>query len=220
MCFSATASLTAGTTLTAISGVTLTAAHRQKAGALLAAIPLLFAIQQFIEGAIWLNAENPTALGALTLAYTFFSHILWPVFVPLAVFMIERSLLRRIAVGLCVILGACASLYFLHMFSVAPATAHIVGRSIQYALPDLLAPVIIILYGCATCVSCLFSSYRLVNLFGILNYVSALVAYQFYLHTFTSVWCFFAAIMSMVIVLHFWSGEGLQKNPSAQRRKG
>jgi hypothetical protein len=57
MCFSATASFTAGAVLLGVGALTLRSAltSRQRHVLPFAAIPLLFAIQQLIEGVIWLT---------------------------------------------------------------------------------------------------------------------------------------------------------------------
>ena len=65
-----------------------------------------------------------------------------------------------------------------------------------------------LLYLAATCVSCFFSSHRVINIFGGLALLLFLVAYWFYTVAFFSVWCFFAAILSIVIYLQFKSGNG------------
>jgi hypothetical protein len=62
---------------------------------------------------------------------------------------------------------------------------------------------VLVLYIAATCVSALFSSQRIVNLFGALAFVLFVVAFWFYYVAFFSVWCFFAAILSVMIFLHF-----------------
>ena len=84
MCFSATASFSAGAFLLGIGTLTLRsamAAHQPWALPF-AAIPLLFAIQQLIEGVIWLTfrVDAPLLNSVLTHVYSFFSHVLWPVY--------------------------------------------------------------------------------------------------------------------------------------------
>ena len=54
MCFSATASFSAGAVLLGLGTLTVKSAHRRRELPL-AAIPLLFAIQQLTEGVIWLT---------------------------------------------------------------------------------------------------------------------------------------------------------------------
>src|SRR5882724_3236338 len=60
MCFSASASLAAGTLLLGLGTVTMKAARRPGEWPF-AAVPLLFAIQQFIEGTIWLSFSHDAA---------------------------------------------------------------------------------------------------------------------------------------------------------------
>ena len=58
MCFSAAASLAAGGTLSVVGGLTL-AKVKNKSELPFASIPLLFGIQQAIEGAVWLSFGSP-----------------------------------------------------------------------------------------------------------------------------------------------------------------
>ncbi|MBJ7450464.1 MAG: hypothetical protein JHC71_00100 [Blastococcus sp.] len=90
MCFSATASFTAGTALIAVGAVTLHRAQGRKELPL-AAIPLLFGLQQVSEGFLWVGLNNGLAgLQAWsTYIFSLFSHVLWPRFVPLAFLLVE-----------------------------------------------------------------------------------------------------------------------------------
>ncbi len=81
MCFSATASFSAGAVLLGLGTLTLKSTrHRNELP--FAAIPLLFAIQQLSEGVIWLtfSHEAPLLNTVMTYVYSFFSHALWPVY--------------------------------------------------------------------------------------------------------------------------------------------
>lgn len=92
MCFSATASFSAGVVLVGLGAFTLRAVLHPRE-LLLASIPLLFGIQQLIEGAVWLTFryEAPLVNSVMTYLFSPFSHVLWPVYVPLAVLLIEPS---------------------------------------------------------------------------------------------------------------------------------
>jgi len=75
MCFSATASFTAGATLSALGIATLTQI-RSRRELLLGSFPLLFAIQQFFEGLVWLTIEQTslnTINSLLTYSFLFFA---------------------------------------------------------------------------------------------------------------------------------------------------
>ena len=61
----------------------------------------------------------------------------------------------------------------------------------------------LVVYLLATCVTGLFSSHRCINAFGVLTFVLAVAAYQVSVKTFVSVWCLFAAVLSLLIYAHF-----------------
>ena len=58
------------------------------------------------------------------------------------------------------------------------------------------------LYLFATCLPSLLSSHPVVRLFGVLSAASFGLVYLFSLETLVSVWCFFAAMLSVVVALH------------------
>ena len=121
MCFSATASFSVGALLIGIGALTLkTAKHRREWP--LAAIPLLFAIQQLSEGVIWLtfSADAPLLNTVMTHVYSFFSHVLWPVYVPVAVLLIEPSGRRRRVLLTFVAAGLAVGVYLLYFLVAFP----------------------------------------------------------------------------------------------------
>lgn len=59
-----------------------------------------------------------------------------------------------------------------------------------------------VLYLAATCVSRFFSSHGFVKLFGVLSLLSFIAAYLVHVGARVSIWCFFAAILSLLIYLH------------------
>lgn len=202
MCFSATASFAAGTVLSAIGVATVARAER-KSDKVFAAIPLFFGIQQLTEGVIWLSFGSPQVLGAMTFVFLLFSHVIWPTLIPLAVFLMERGPWRRRVLAVCIAVGAVVSAYFLYYLLKEQVRPEVLNKCIAYVSPHFSKIFVLSPYTVATCASCLVSSHRFVNLFGVVVFLSALVAYQFYEIAFISVWCFFAAILSLVIYAHF-----------------
>ncbi len=204
MCFSATASFTAGTVLLGIGALTLKSASRPRELPF-AAIPLLFAIQQLSEGVIWLTFryEAPFLSAVMTHVYSFFSHVLWPLYVPVAVLLIEplrsrRRALRAFAAG-----GIGLGVYLLYMLVAFPTISRITGQHIEYVSPHFFAVAVMTLYLLSTTVSPIISSHPMVKVFGVLALLAFGLAYYFYAAWFISVWCFFAALLSAVIYLHF-----------------
>ncbi len=204
MCFSATASFSAGMVLLGIGTLTLKAA-RQPRELALAAIPLLFAIQQLSEGVIWLTFQYdvPPLNVAMTYLYSFFSHVLWPIYVPIAVLLIEPVGWRRTVQLGFVAAGLAAGLFLLQILLTFPVVSRPTGQHMEYVSPHFFAATVMTLYLLATTVSAMFSYHRLVKVFGVFALMSFGAAYFFYVRWFISVWCFFAALLSAVIYLHF-----------------
>jgi len=204
MCFSATASFTAGAALLVVGGFAIRRAS-QPAELPYASIPALFGVQQLIEGALWLTFPDkwPHLNGLLTHAYTFFSHIFWPIFVPIAVSLLEPVGWRRNVMRILALAGAVVGIYLAYFFIMDPTTSKVEGRHILYISPHFFIGSILALYVVATCVSPLMSSHKSVRWFGSVVSASLATAYLFYAYWFISVWCYFAAVISATVLLHF-----------------
>jgi hypothetical protein len=94
-----------------------------------------------------------------------------------------------------------------------PVIAKVVSRNIVYASPHFYIVPVMVLYLLATCVSCFFSSHGFVRLFGVLALVFFVAAYFVHAMALVSIWCFFAAILSVLIYVHlrFRSLGGFQR---------
>lgn len=214
MCFSATASFAAGTVLLATGAFTTHLARngRERPYAL---IPALFGAQQIIEGALWLTFPDkaPLLKTVLTYAYSIFSHVLWPIYVPLAVYMLETVPWRKKALMATAIAGTLVGLYLLYFLIRLPIVATAGEGHIDYESPHFYVGIVMTLYVLGTCVSPLLSHHRWVNWFGVGATISFLAAGTFYLTWFISVWCFFAAVMSVIVLLFF-----LRRQPASSRQ--
>lgn len=203
MCFCAAASFTAGGVLSLLGVATLKLTKRREE-VFFAMIPLLFGLQQFIEGFLWLSFQLEGKLLNVAMTYVFllFSHVLWPVFVPFSIGFMETVPWRKKVIRGFQLTGIAVAAYLLYFIVRYPINAEI-REHMVYVFPHFHIPPVLVLYIAATCVSALFSSQRIVVLFGALAFVLFLVAFWFYYVAFFSVWCFFAAILSVVIYLHF-----------------
>ena len=203
MCFSATASFTAGAILLGIGALTLRRADRV-AELPYAAIPALFGLQQLVEGGLWLTlADEASHLNSiLTHVYSLFSHVLWPIFVPIAVLLLEAVPWRRNVLKALAGAGFLSGIYLLYFWAMDPTTSKVIGHHIFYDSPHFYIGIILVLYVLGTCVSSLLSSHAEVRWFGAATLASFIAAYAFSFW-FISVWCFFAAIMSATIWLYF-----------------
>ncbi|MCF7821479.1 MAG: hypothetical protein K9M17_03435 [Mariprofundaceae bacterium] len=211
MCFSATASFIVGGSLTLLGAVTLkqvTGGKKRGAERPFAAIPLLFGIQQLVEGVLWLSIRNDIdqVRMAMTYLFTFFSHLLWPVYVPYAIALMERGRniepWRRNVMWGFRAAGIVVAALLLQLVATQPLMA-VADEHIIYLTPFFYDWPMMVLYIAATCVVAFFSSHLLIRLFGLMVFLFFFVSYWFYTQAFFSVWCFFAAILSLIIYIHF-----------------
>ena len=218
MCFSATASFSAGAVLLGIGALTVRSATRPR-DLPFAAIPLLFAIQQLTEGVIWLTFryEAPRINTLMTHVYSFFSHVLWPAYVPLAVLLMERSSRRRRVLLVLAAAGVAVGTYLLYILVAFPVVSRPFGGHVEYISPHFFAAVTMTLYLMSTTMSPLMSSHRMVKVFGALALSSFAAAYFFYATWFISVWCFFAALLSAIVYLHFVARRNGGSRPGEDR---
>jgi hypothetical protein len=202
MCFSATASLVASAGLLAVGGVTVRSVS-QRRQRLYAAIPLLFAAQQFIEGLIWLTAaEGPAGVvSLLAWAYAVFAVGVWPVYVPLAVLVLEpRGPRRRVLMGLLMV-GLGVAGWLLAGAALDGLAVRAADHHLDYFLPAGQFLPVAALYIAATAGSLLLSSHWGVRAFGLLALLSCAAAYAAYAAWFVSVWCYFAGVLSIAVLL-------------------
>ena len=205
MCFSAPVSFAAAALLLTIGTV---AARRTRHLTELpfALIPAWFGVQQLLEGGLWLTLAQPQQAclnTLLTQGFSAFSQVIWPLYIPLAVWLLEPTGWRSHAIGLIAVPGATVSLYLLWYLVHVPAVGQVQGQHIAYIFPHFHQPLATVLYLLGACVSPLLSRFKAVRLFGILATLSLLATAFFYAQWFISVWCFFAAVLSSVILRHF-----------------
>lgn len=211
MCFSPTASfLTAGVTgLIGIVAMSRVAHPRELP---LAAMPVFFAIQQATEGFLWLNlpaAPHSQVSNALVLAFLVFAQAFWPTFAPLAALSIEPVVHRRRLMYPWLAVGIAVSGYLLFGLLTRSPSARIIDDHIVYLTPQPHARIVEAGYLAAIGLPLLMSTRHSVAALGVVVSVGCAVAYGFYLEAFQSVWCYFAAAGSVVILAHFeWTRRG------------
>lgn len=220
MCFSATSSFSADAVLLGFGALTLKVAHRPRELPF-AAMPLLFSIQQLSEGVVWLTFryEAPQLNAVMTHVYSFFSHVLWLVYVPMAVLLMEPSGWRRRALLAFVAASVAVGGYLFYILIAYPIISRPTGQHIEYVSPYFFAAAVMTLYLMSATLSPVLSTYRMVNDFGVLALLSFAAAYYFYATWFISVWCFFAALLSVVVYLHFvLRASAVPANPQPKRK--
>ena len=197
MCFSAAASFSAAAICGGIGAAALRRAG--KPDLMLAAIPMIFAAHQALEGAVWLTEGEGWGRCA---GYSFASiaFCFWPVYTPLAARLSKSSARRRMWMLPFLVLGV--------VVAVAAASVLYAGLKIDFAahhikyIPGRRYPLIFdYLYAAAVVGPLLLCRSIYLRIFG-----GSILAF-FGLSTLLfnparySVWCFFAAASSIVLYL-------------------
>lgn len=179
--------------------------------------PLLFGAQQLIEGVIWMTFahEAPILRQYMTYMYMGFSHVLWPIYVPIAMGFLEAVPWRKKAILSFAGVGILVGLFLMYLILTRPIGVELTGHHLVYESALFFGPMLMAMYVAATCFCCFFSSHGFVRMFGILQFLSFLAAYAIDMRALFSVWCFFAAILSVLIFIHlrFRNLGGFAKRP-------
>lgn len=173
----------------------------------LAVFPLLFAVQQSVEGVLWLylpgaTMQSPETL-SLAMIFIVFAEIMWPVLTPIAVLMIEPERRRRQILRGLALLGLVVAGYLLHAILDSPIKAKIYDNNIRYFNDFYYLIPYRLLYVTAITGPLLLSSHRTVQTFGVLVFMGFTLSLYLFFGTLISVWCFFAAAASGVLYFHF-----------------
>ncbi|MES2774382.1 MAG: DUF6629 family protein [Bacteroidota bacterium] len=219
MCFSATASFGAGIVLS-VAGAVAISKSRTPAQRAFASIPLLFAVQQISEGFVWLGLSNDQFKGGLTVAtFTFliFAQIVWTLWIPFSLLLLEKDVRRKKILRVLLGTGVALSIYHAWGLMVHPITGEALDCHIFYHV-EYLRPYRLysgFVYGVAAIVPCFFSSVKRMWWLGA-AFLGSYIATQFIytLHV-ISVWCFFAALLSMIVIfiLHGMNKEQVMTPP-------
>jgi hypothetical protein len=237
MCFSATASFTVGAALVPAAAYCTRQALRKDGRFLpLAVVPFFFAVQQFTEGLVWigLEHEDPALIQAASVAYLFFAMAFWPFWIPLSFLCSESRRGLAWALGVVMVLGLAWTWLYLPIL-LSPGTyltTEVFQHSIRYVIGDiagyslasrwawrtgyLVIIVVPIAIGCTrgqtngrdTAVSVAG---------GAALVASFVVAYYLYMQVFVSVWCFFAAVLALMLCYVFYRLPADHRHGTVQR---
>src|ERR1700761_4784762 len=217
MCFSATANFVGSGVLATVGVLTLTRVrHRREL--LFASLPALFAVHQFIEGFVWLGLDGilPASVAHnMGAAFVLYAQGLLPFLLPLSILLFEPDVISRRRMLPFAILGAFTTLYMLWGLTADPLHVYVERNSIVYINDATNKTVLAILYVICTCGSLFFSRVRMMVAFGAANLVILLITMAVRRYAFTSVWCAYAAVASIIILGYFWKSSAKRPFPYA-----
>ncbi len=203
MCFSAGASFTVGVGLL---GPGYYAIKRTESRGMLAfaCTPVLLSFHQIAEGFLWLSLKNPDFASWYKPAlyvYSFISQPIWPIWVPFVIWLMETNKRRKKILHYFFLLGVASSLYMLYCLVTYDISAIAENGHIRYSRDfpyfNIMRPVIFI----AIAVTPFLSTLRYTKLLAGAMMASLVLSYLFFTNYLISVWCFFAAILSLLIIL-------------------
>jgi hypothetical protein len=206
MCFSAGGSFTLSGVLAAV-GVASVVRNSSKEHAMLAAVPLVFAAQQFAEGMVWTtfrNAGAETAHQAAVMAFIAIAMAVWPIWAPLSLRLAERDRTAKRVLAALLGLGSIAAVVSVLLLLRRHPVAEIAGHSIRYEYPHstnaVLSVGMLAGYIAPTIGPFFVSTMRAARMIGSTLVVSLALSIVVEREALASVWCFFAAILSVQIL--------------------
>jgi hypothetical protein len=206
MCFSANGSFALAAVLTAVGTATV-ARNTQPELRMLAAVPLLFAAQQATEGVVWLTfgrADQDMLHRFAVMAFLSVAMVVWPTWVAAALRRAEPAENRRYVLGLFLALGGTVSVVAALLLARLHPVAVIAGHSISYdfvhTTNEVVSLLLLVVYILPTVGPFFVSTLPLARTIGMTLATSLAITFVLRRETLTSVWCFFAALMSMQLL--------------------
>lgn len=208
MCFSAKTSFLTATSLT-ITGLFTLKHVKNSAQRFLAAIPFMFATQQTAEGILWLTVINssltyPLLAHTAMFTFLFFAFIVWPTWIPLSLYYLEKKSINKKMLFFLLIIGLLWSISLLIILIKYPTQVKIDCSHIYYDLgvPFKKYNVIgFLIYILCTIIPFFLTSRLSFWIFGSLVAISCFITIIFWKKFLISVWCFFAALLSLLIYI-------------------
>jgi hypothetical protein len=138
------------------------------------------------------------------MAFALIAMVVWPVFTPLAAGLAETvPFRRRLILGL-IGPGLGVAGYSILDIRAHPYMAWPAPHSLVYINDSPFPWPLMLAYLAAVCAPPLLSSSPAIRWFGMIVTVGLAVSLGFFFVSLVSVWCFFAAIASAILVGHFW----------------
>jgi hypothetical protein len=107
-------------------------------------------------------------------------------------------------------LGTGLTLYILWGLMMDPLQVYAHGHSIVYNNVLTTTKPVAVLYVIATCGALFFSGFKDLVILGWLNMVGLIIVMLIMSYAFTSVWCAYAAVVSVVIYFFFRRSRGVR----------
>ncbi len=148
--------------------------------------------------------SRPAVAHDMGAAFMLYAQGLLPFLLPLSVLLFESDRESRRRMRPFLVLGLGTTLYILWALTAYPTEVYVRSNSIVYMNQATNNTLVAVLYVIATCGSLFFSKVRPMVLFGVANLAILLVVMAVKRYAFTSLWCAYAAVASIIILGYFW----------------
>lgn len=164
-----------------------------------------------MEGFVWLGLDgmlSPRVAHNMGAAFMLYAQGLLPFILPLSVLLFEPDVKSRRRMLPFLAIGTATTLYILWGPTAYSLQVYIKGNSLVYINPATNNMTVAVLYVIATCGSLFFSKVKDMVLFGAANLAILLVVMALKRYAFTSLWCAYTAVASVIILAYFWKSSG------------
>lgn len=178
-----------------------------------AAIPLIFGIQQVCEGLVWIgmNRRNEELTRLSAMSFLFFALAFWIFWIPFCAAFLERRRKVKTLLGFIAFLGLIggATLFFPLLSNPDGLRTTVIHHSVHYDYPSpptAHAASEILWHGCylaIVVVPLIVLKNRTLLWFGTALVASAVTSHLYFVYAFASVWCFLAAFLSLYLAYLF-----------------
>lgn len=200
---SAEASFGAGLFLS-ITGAASVKRAENSSQILFASVPLIFAVQQIVEGFVWLSFTNPAYMlwrEYAVFGFLFFAQVIWPSWLPASILIMEKEKKPVRILQVLSVLGLIVSAYAAYCLFAYQTHARAENYHIRYYID--LPPSVIrdkgLLYMTVTLAPLFISTTKRMWMFALSILLSYIFTKLFFNDYIISVWCFFAAVSSGMV---------------------
>ena len=209
MCWSSTADLMAGGTVTVLGLAALTQvrAVRQLP---LAVLPLLLGVHQLIEAFVWWGRQGEVGAGTAAAARTAWAVIAYPLLpalVPLGVLLVAVPARRVLLAGFLAV-GLATTAVLAYAVASGPVTAAVDGHTLRYGVGVPHSTLVGAGYLVATVGALVASGQRDIRMLGIVCGAGAVVCLTLWQTAFVSTWCALAALASLFVLRWLRRADG------------
>ncbi len=212
MCFSAEVSFASSATLAVIAAFCIKKSLNLKNHSfylLLSFTPLFFALQQLLEGFVWigLNQQNAFLITAFSCFYLFFAFFFWITWFPMVAYHLEHIKWKKNLFLALIFFGTILGLYLWLPILLAEGPRRLIETNVcqnsvcyHVASGGYFHPLTRGFFYIALGAFCLLSSDLIFRKFFFIVMLLAIIAILIKFYAWTSVWCFFSGFSSLYIL--------------------